>query len=875
MKGAAPLLAGLGLVAIAAVASAVAEGAGLADEAALEERGPIEIESDADFTPENGVRRGSGSPDDPFVIENWTIRGSAEYAVEIEHARAAWVLRNVRVDRDHGADVTDGVWLVDVVGGCVEHVVVDGANRYGIYVGDSTGVMIERVAVTAVGFVGVYAHNSSHMEWSQSVASRVLRHGFYLANGSSFNRITDNLATDNRHPGFGLNTSNYGVYTGFHSNDNVIANNSLSGNSAGVQVNFAKRIVIRDNVATANRDAGILVLASTDVRVDSNVVVDNPQGGITLTKSERTRVVRNTVQGAGEVGLELGGLGSNVVHANVIAGNALGVRLLEGDRGNLIYDNYLANDANVLDLAGGSAWNASKSAGPNVAGGPFVGGNWWSDLPDGIADADGDGLAETGGPFTVGGLDGEDRLPIARDAGLPRAAFDASDLAPPSRRTVKFTDASTTIGAPIANWTWDFGDGARAFGPVVHHAFREGGDYRVVLRVRDATGLSGATSRVIAVQNALPVPRVAGAPEIVTNAARVTFDARASTDSDGEIRRYAWDFGDGALGLGPTVTHEYVRDGAYAATLLVEDNRLGTADLPLLVVLDRAPPSTLAAAEGPAGHRGWIVGAARLSLAAADDSSGVARSEWRSGGPWLAYDGPVPLADGVHAIDYRSVDRAGNAEAARRVTVRVDATPPTTRLDAPRLAGPATRLPIHADDATSGVARTFYRLPSHEAWRVYEAPFGVAGEAEGVVVVRFLSEDAAGNVEAERVAAVELDLTPPAVVIDTPTPRSITVAGETSAIGDVPQVTPDLPELAIVIAEARVVADAVDAHGLGRVRVLADGRLLAEAEGFVPDARWIVPPGPPARHVLRVEAWDAVGNVAVAERDVLGLGAPA
>src|SRR5437867_10257610 len=34
---------------------------------------PIVIKSDSAFTPENGVTRGSGSTDDPFVISCWLI----------------------------------------------------------------------------------------------------------------------------------------------------------------------------------------------------------------------------------------------------------------------------------------------------------------------------------------------------------------------------------------------------------------------------------------------------------------------------------------------------------------------------------------------------------------------------------------------------------------------------------------------------------------------------------------------------------------------------------------------------------------------------------------------------------------------------------
>lgn len=49
------------------------------------------------------------------------------------------------------------------------------------------------------------------------------------------------------------------------------------------------------------------------------------------------------------------------------------------------------------------------------------------------------------------------------------------------------------------------------------------------------------------------------------------FDGSGSSDPDGDIARYAWDFGDGTKGSGITVTHPYSTTGSYTVTLTVKD----------------------------------------------------------------------------------------------------------------------------------------------------------------------------------------------------------------------------------------------------------------------------------------------------------------
>ena len=57
---------------------------------------------------------------------------------------------------------------------------------------------------------------------------------------------------------------------------------------------------------------------------------------------------------------------------------------------------------------------------------------------------------------------------------------------------------------------------------------------------------------------------------------RLSFSGANSTDPDGRIESYAWDFGDGTTGSGVNVTHSYEAVGTYKVTLTVTDDGEGT-----------------------------------------------------------------------------------------------------------------------------------------------------------------------------------------------------------------------------------------------------------------------------------------------------------
>ena len=104
-------------------------------------------------------------------------------------------------------------------------------------------------------------------------------------------------------------------------------------------------------------------------------------------------------------------------------------------------------------------------------------------------------------------------------------------------------------------------------GRQVTYTFAGPGNYAVILKVVDDDGASDGISEWISVE---PGPTA----EFTYTCTQLTceFDATSSSDSDGQIVRYEWDFGDGTFGTGARVRHTFPAEGGYWPELTVYDD---------------------------------------------------------------------------------------------------------------------------------------------------------------------------------------------------------------------------------------------------------------------------------------------------------------
>lgn len=107
----------------------------------------------------------------------------------------------------------------------------------------------------------------------------------------------------------------------------------------------------------------------------------------------------------------------------------------------------------------------------------------------------------------------------------------------------------------------------------------------------------------------------------------------------------------------------------------------------IIAKLDTDAPVTvhyLSPAE-PDGCDGWYKSAVTITLDAWDNVELAATYYRIDGGEWMLYEEPFTVSsDGVHTIEYYSVDVVGNAEDVHSFTIKIDRTAPTASITFPQ-----------------------------------------------------------------------------------------------------------------------------------------------------------------------------------------------
>ncbi len=154
--------------------------------------------------------------------------------------------------------------------------------------------------------------------------------------------------------------------------------------------------------------------------------------------------------------------------------------------------------------------------------------------------------------------------------------------------------ASSDPDGSVASYSWDFGDNSSGKGRVVKHTFTSAREFEVQLTVEDNKGKKDTQIHPVDVEkpNKPPVARFTFTPKQGEFPVKISYDASSSSDSDGSVKTYSWDFGDGKFGTGRTASHTYTWAGTFTIKLKITDDRGKTAEKTdsLTVIKPNDPP---------------------------------------------------------------------------------------------------------------------------------------------------------------------------------------------------------------------------------------------------------------------------------------------
>jgi len=171
----------------------------------------------------------------------------------------------------------------------------------------------------------------------------------------------------------------------------------------------------------------------------------------------------------------------------------------------------------------------------------------------------------------------------------PVPAFTVADSTCLGTATV-FTDNSTSTGAAITNWAWDFGDGQTSSAQNPSHTYTASGNYTVNLVVTNSRGcMSTATPKTIHIST-LPVAAFAyTTPGCATTA--ITFTDQSSP-GEGTLSTWLWDYGDGTTETKTTkaaFVHTYATAATYTVRLTVTNTRGCSASISKSIIISPLP----------------------------------------------------------------------------------------------------------------------------------------------------------------------------------------------------------------------------------------------------------------------------------------------
>lgn len=246
-------------------------------------------------------------------------------------------------------------------------------------------------------------NNTANLNLDGGIVLERTEYDTLLYNNASYNNMSGIFLYQTRNNMLiGNNASNngYGIMS-YQSGENTLKNNIVNTNCYGIYFRSGRNTFI-NNIANSNYCDGIFLFYYTfENNLTNNTANFNRGNGIVLGYADSNNtLLGNNASNNNNSGIYIAYSGdNNTVTGNTASNNSYGIHLYFSSK-NIIYNNIFNNTNNSwIDDDRMNTWNITKKMGPNIVGGPYLGGNFWA-YPDGTGfsqtcpDADTDGLCD-------------------------------------------------------------------------------------------------------------------------------------------------------------------------------------------------------------------------------------------------------------------------------------------------------------------------------------------------------------------------------------------------------------------------------------------------------------------------------------------------
>src|SRR3989449_535481 len=722
-------------------------GYGLTNPSVLQAHGPIYIGSDAQFTAANGVRSGTGTITDPYVISNWFIDGnlygSIQAMIWIEGTSSYVVIENVRIANLAGTNQWEAVqlghWPATV---STQHVTI---RHNSVVNAPAGGITSESSGGTIVGWNLVYMDypgtKSAAVGYPRGIATE------WFSNGTL---VVGNV----------IHTFPWGIQVG--SDGGVIASNTIT------DVDYA--IYVLDNAAWPGISTGAETIYDTTYSTVAITPIRLPTGfqgtvvdlGPGITKTDLTPVTFVTSPAATSATFTWSGSSLNL---SATVGGLIVFDTANTAASQNLQASWTGSLAN-LDVTSLSAAIVSFQL-QGAAAVVFDGSGFTPSTTYNVTRANSGGtnriLSAQSTP--VGGL--TFTIPTSTPSTYAVSPGSVSDITPPvttysasgssganswytSPVTVTLTATDDSSGIAAIHFRTDSGAWQSYVSPFT---VPSDGSHAIEYYSTDSSGNNEALRTVtVKIDSTAPSSLVALAGTQAADGSYISsVDVTlASTDATSGIQSSEYRVDGGAwrsyASIFP-VSGNGTHTLEYHATDFASNVETAKSSVVRISGSSFGPPVTVFQGTGSAGMNGWYVSLVNVTLTATSPSgTGIFTMYSVDGSGWTQYAQRFMLPEGRHSLDYQSWDTAGFVEPKASTSIDVDLTPPTLGGSPSGVqTTPDVTISWTGSDLASGIARYEMSIDGVPTQSVGMTTSLSRRWSDGDHTVRVTAYDAAGN----------------------------------------------------------------------------------------------------------------------------------